>query len=186
MKGSFATLPSASEITIKGEPCARELVYQHTSILTAVFVQLACIFSVVRTHSHHARLRRHVLEMAPTISVGSCLISRSVCIRVSILTRSVNDLLNRFWATAPMLLYNYLRIRVVAVGWVALEWDFPMRLMGFMTFLVRVFKRTSVIVLDNLQPGQVCVQVRAHDDFVGFTHVSLGIVALPILIRSLL
>ena len=61
-----------------------------------------------------------------------------------------------------------------------------MRIMGFMTFLVRVFKRTSVIVLDNLQPGQVCVQVRAHDDFVWFTHVSLGIVALPILIRSLL
>ena len=135
--------------------------------------------------SGHTRLR-DVIKVAPTITISSWLEAFLLPTPVPMVPRSINDLLDRFRTAAPMVLDYDLGLLVVAVGRVALKWDSSVGLVVFMAFLLGVFEIAPVIVIDHGQPGKIRVQVRAHDDFVGFAHVALCIVPLPILVRALL
>ena len=146
---------------------------------------LARIFSVALIVMGHTRLRG-MLEVAPTITIGSCRESFFRPTPVPMVPRSINDLLDRFRTTTPMILDYDLGLRVVAVGRVALKWDSSVGLVALVAFLLGVFECTPVIVIGRGQPGKIRVQVRGHDYFVGFAHVALCIVPLPILVRALL
>ena len=127
-----------------------------------------------------------MLEVAPTISVSSWLESFFRSTPVPMVPRSINNLRDRFRTTTPMLLDYDLGLSVVAVRRVALKWDSSVGLVALVVFLLGVFECAPVIVFDRGQPGKIRVQVRGHDDFVGFAHIALCVVPLPILVRSLL
>lgn len=133
----------------------------------------------------HTRLR-DMLEVAPTITIGSWRESFFRPTPVPMVPRSINYLLNRFRTATPMVLDYDLGLRVVAVSRVTLKWDSSVGLVGLMAFLLGVFECAPVIVVDHGQPGKIRVQVRCHDDFVGFAHIALCIVSLPVLSRALL